>query len=68
MMTKTLSVLVISVALAACGGKAKKSTTPDNKAGASQTDKSSGSMGGASYGGKAAPTAPPASNDPCGGS
>ena len=70
MKTKFVTALVISAALAACGGKAKQSNTPANKAGASQTDvKASGSTGGASYGGQMA--APPAGGggtaDPCSG-
>lgn len=46
---KKLVIAIAIAGLAACGGKAKKATTPDNKA-------PSGSMGGASYGGAMAPT------------
>jgi hypothetical protein len=49
--------LVLSVALAACGSKAKKTaTTPD------RSEMKSGAMGGAGYGGSAAPMS---GADPC---
>jgi hypothetical protein len=71
-MTKNLvTALVISAALAACGGKTKKATTPDNTG--SQTEMKAGSTGGATYGGTAKSTAPAgngsasgAGADPCG--
>jgi len=61
---KTLVVVALTVALAACGSKAKKDTTP------AKPDMGSASTGGATYGGKTpAPTPPadPATADPCGG-
>ncbi|HEY1558332.1 MAG TPA: hypothetical protein VGF94_26080 [Kofleriaceae bacterium] len=68
---KKLAVAIAIAALGACGGKAKKPTTPDTKAPA-------GAMGGATYGGTtAAPTngsgsanatkANPNHPDPCAG-
>ena len=62
--------LVIAVALAACGSKAKKTTTPENKTGTTQTDpKTGGATGGATYGGGAmAPTKGGGGTaDPCAG-
>ena len=61
-MTKKFAVAILTLALAACGGKAKQNTTtpkPDDKAGAT---------GGTTYGGAqtpATPAKPPA--DPCSG-
>jgi len=46
---KKAVVAIAIAAMAACGGKAKKSTTPDTKA-------PSGATGGATYGGAVAPT------------
>jgi hypothetical protein len=69
MKTTTVTALVISLALAACGGKAKKATTPDIKGTDSQM-KTDGSTGGASYGGTTAPKGGNGSGgtaDPCGG-
>jgi hypothetical protein len=56
MKTKLLIAFVMSAALCACGSKAKKSTTPENK-GSSQTEmKANGSaMGGSTYGGTMTP-------------
>jgi hypothetical protein len=65
-MTKLVTVLAISFALAACGGKAKKATTPDNKSNDTQM-KGDGSTGGASYGGATAPAGSGGGADPCGG-
>ena len=63
MKTLVLAVLM-TAALAACGSKAKKDTTPSNKADMG----SNGSTGGASYGSATTtpqPTKPAA--DPCNG-
>ena len=50
-MRTALVMLVLSVALAACGSKAKKTaTTPDT------SEMKGGAMGGAGYGGSAAPS------------
>ena len=44
--------VVMVIALAACGSKAKRPTTPENKGGTQTEIKSSGSStGGAAYGG-----------------
>jgi len=63
MMKKTFAVAILTAALAACGGKAKPSTTPTPKA-----DDKAGATGGTTYGGAqtpATPAKPPA--DPCSG-
>ena len=70
-MQKTFIVaLLISSALVACGGKNKKSTTPDrdNKGGTSEIG--SGATGGITYGGAAAGSAAPmpaGGANPCAG-
>lgn len=59
---KILSIIILSVGLAACGSKAKKtSTTPD------KADQKSDAMGGAGYGGNApmGSGAPATGGDPC---
>jgi len=68
-MTKTFIVAILmSAALAACGSKAKKATTPDNKGGTSTDIKSSGSStGGQTYGGAMTPTKGTGGGDPCAG-
>ena len=56
MKTKLLIAFVMSAALFACGSKAKKSTTPENKGGSQTEMKASGSaMGGSTYGGTMTP-------------
>ena len=69
-MTKlTALALSLALALAACGGKAKKPTTPETKGTDSQM-KTDGSTGGATYGGAVAPKPGNGSGgtaDPCGG-
>ena len=63
---KVIVALLVSASLVACGGKAKKSTTPDNKTGTSDT-KTDGT-GGTTYGGaKPATPAPTSGADPCAG-
>ena len=54
--TNLVTAFILSAALMACGGKAKKTTTPENH-GASQTEmKANGSaMGGQTYGGTMTP-------------
>jgi hypothetical protein len=57
-MTKTtfVTTLLLSAALLACGSKAKKSTTPENKGGTQTEMKANGSaMGGSTYGGTMTP-------------
>ena len=63
---KIMVALLMTASLMACGSKAKKSTTPDNKTGTTET-KTEGT-GGTTYGGQTAPT-PPSSGgaDPCAG-
>ncbi len=58
--------ILLAASLMACGGKAKKATTPDNKTGTTET-KSDGSTGGATYGGATKPTTAPSGADPCAG-
>lgn len=65
---KKLLIMMLFVSLAACGGKTKKSTTPDNKTGTGDMAGSGSATGGTTYGG--AQTPPPAKSgtaDPCGG-
>jgi hypothetical protein len=68
MKTSLVIAFVMSAALVACGGKAKKSTTPENK-GDTQTQMSpSGSAtGGTTYGGTMAGSdaMPSGGADPC---
>ena len=55
--------IIISIlAMAACGGKPKTTTTPTNKTGT--TDTSNGSMGGSGYGAGSA-MKPTTGGDPC---
>ena len=64
---KIIVAVLMAGSLMACGGKAKKSTTPDNKTGTTDTTKADGT-GGTTYGGAKAPAPMPASGtDPCGG-
>jgi hypothetical protein len=65
MKTKLVIAFLMSVALVACGGKAKKSTTPDNK---SDTHMGSGT-GGSTYGGAMTGSGamPAGGADPCAG-
>ena len=54
--TKLATALLLSAALFACGSKAKKSTTPENKGGSQTEMKANGSaMGGSTYGGTMTP-------------
>jgi len=61
---KIIVALLTSAALMACGGKSKKTTTPDNKTGTTDTDKTG--TGGTTYGGAKAPM-PTGGGDPCAG-
>ena len=72
-MKQTFAIVIVSaLALAACGGKAKKSTLPENKGGATQTEvggssqTSGGANGGATYGGAMTPSSG-GTADPCAG-
>lgn len=72
MKTKLVIAFLMSAALVACGGKAKKSTTPENKGDTQTQMNASGSAtGGATYGGtmKSGSAAPMPSGgaDPCAG-
>lgn len=64
---KIIISVLLAASLMACGGKAKKSTTPDNKTGTAEM-KPDGT-GGTTYGGaQTTPPATPASGtDPCAG-
>ena len=69
MKTKLVIAFLMSAALVACGGKAKKATTPENKGGTQTEMGASGSAtGGSTYGGTMTP-APTTSGgaDPCAG-
>ena len=60
---KIIATLLLTASLMACGSKAKKQTTPDNKTGT--TEMKTDGTGGTTYGG-AQTTPPPASGgDPC---
>ena len=62
---KIIAAVLMTASLMACGGKAKKQTTPDNKTGTTGTmEMKSDGTGGTTYGG-AQTTPPPA--DPCSG-
>jgi hypothetical protein len=71
-MTKTNLVIafLMSASLLACGGKSKKSTTPDNTGGSTANGSA---MGGSAYGGATtggsgmAPMPTTGGADPCGG-
>ena len=64
---KCMVAVLMAASLMACGSKAKKSTTPDNKTGTTTETQTEGT-GGTTYGGATAPT-PPAGGgaDPCAG-
>lgn len=53
MKTTLVLAFLMSAALAACGGKAKKSTTPDNTS--TETNANGSATGGATYGGQTTP-------------
>jgi hypothetical protein len=69
MKTSLVIAFLMSAALVACGGKAKKSTTPDNKGTQTEMGASGSATGGSTYGGtmktgSAAPM-PSGGADPC---
>lgn len=70
MKTKLVIAFLMSAALVACGSKAKKTTTPENKGG-TEMNANGSATGGSTYGGSAAPTggAPTTGGgaDPCAG-
>jgi hypothetical protein len=53
MKTNLVLALLMSAALAACGGKAKKSTTPETTG--TETNANGSATGGATYGGQTTP-------------
>lgn len=56
MKTNLVIAFALAAALGACGGKAKKSTTPENKGGSQTEMNANGSaMGGSTYGGMPTP-------------
>ncbi len=70
MKTTLVIAFLMSAALVACGGKAKKSTTPENKGGTQTEMGASGSAtGGSTYGGTMAGSGamPTGGADPCAG-
>lgn len=60
-----IAAVFLSASLMACGGKAKKTTTPDNKTGTTETQ--TDGTGGTTYGGAQTPTPPASGGDPCAG-
>jgi len=60
MKTNLVLAFLMAAALAACGGKAKKSTTPENAG--TETNANGSATGGATYGGQTTPA--PASGTP----
>jgi hypothetical protein len=70
MKTTIVIAFLMSAALVACGGKAKKSTTPDTTAPTqTQTGANGSAMGGSTYGGMTTTTGsaamPSGGADPC---
>jgi hypothetical protein len=65
MLMKIMFSVLLAASLMACGGKAKKNTTPDNKTGT--TEMKSDGTGGTTYGGAQTAPAPTSSADPCAG-
>jgi len=66
------TVSLVSLGLAACGGKKAANTTPGNTGGSAMEQKTDGDAGGKTYGGApmgggAPAPAPGASADPCAG-
>jgi hypothetical protein len=55
MKTTLVIAFLMSAALAACGGKAKKSTTPENKGTDTEMNANGSATGGATYGGQTTP-------------
>lgn len=67
-MKKLIVTVLVSAALAACGGKAKKTTMPDNKAGSTTDPVKADGAGGTTYGGATAPAGGATGTaDPCAG-
>ena len=62
---KIIVSVLMAASLMACGPKANKSTTPDNKTGTAET-KTDGT-GGTTYGGAQPAATPAAGTDPCAG-
>jgi len=63
---KIIIAVLLTVSLMACGGKAKKQTTPDNKTGT--TEMKSDGTGGTTYGGAQMPAPTTGGGeDPCKG-
>jgi hypothetical protein len=62
---KTIAILLVTASLMACGGKAKKQTTPDNKTGT--TEMKPDGTGGTTYGGAQTPPPTEGGADPCKG-
>jgi hypothetical protein len=58
---KIIVAVLVAASLMACGGKAKKQSTPDNKTG---TTDNTNQTGGTTYGGATTPTPTPASGAP----
>ena len=56
---KILIALLMAASLMACGGKAKKQTSPDNKTGTTETNPQTEGTGGTTYGGAQTTTTPP---------
>jgi hypothetical protein len=65
MLMKILFAMLLAASLMACGSKAKKNTTPDNKTGTTETTPDG--TGGTTYGGAQTTPAPTSGADPCAG-
>lgn len=68
--TNLVTAFILAAALVACGGKAKKATTPDPNSSQTQMKANGSAMGGSTYGGTMTPaggTPAPTSGgaDPC---
>ncbi len=61
---KIIVSVLMAASLMACGGKAKKSATPDNKTGTTETQTEMGGTGGTTYGGGSATPAAGSAADP----
>ena len=62
MKTTLVIAFLMAAGLAACGGKAKKSTTPENKGTDTEMNANGSATGGATYGGQTTPA--PTSDTP----
>ena len=64
---KIIVTVLMAASLMACGSKAKKQTTPENKSGTTEAAPDPNATGGQTYGGATTPATPAAGTDPCAG-